>query len=85
MLYEAYQAQRDLTAPARAFAGLASWTLAELPDRFRKFGESTRGQCLLRPHRLRTGESVVNCLPVNHGRPRDGGKNRPVVSTAGEH
>jgi poly(3-hydroxybutyrate) depolymerase len=34
MLYQAYQAQRDLTAPARAFAGLASWSLGELPDRF---------------------------------------------------
>jgi polyhydroxyalkanoate depolymerase len=34
MLYEAYQAQRDLTAPARAFAGLARWTLGELPDRW---------------------------------------------------
>jgi len=34
MLYESYQAQRDLTAPARAFAGLANWTLGELPDRF---------------------------------------------------
>jgi hypothetical protein len=34
MLYQAYQAQRDLTAPARAFAGLASWSLGELPDRW---------------------------------------------------
>ena len=33
MLYQAYQAQRDLTAPARALAGLATWTLDELPDR----------------------------------------------------
>jgi poly(3-hydroxybutyrate) depolymerase len=33
MLYGAYQAQRDLTAPARAFAGLATWTHDELPDR----------------------------------------------------
>ncbi len=32
MLYQTYQAQRDLTAPARAFAGLAQWTLGELPD-----------------------------------------------------
>jgi polyhydroxyalkanoate depolymerase len=32
MLYQAYQAQRDLTAPARALAGLASWSLGELPD-----------------------------------------------------
>ena len=34
MLYQAYQSQRDLTAPARAFAGLASWTLREMPDRW---------------------------------------------------
>ncbi len=34
MLYQAYQRQRDLTAPARAFAGLASWTLREMPDRW---------------------------------------------------
>jgi poly(3-hydroxybutyrate) depolymerase len=34
MLYEAYQAQRDLMAPVRAFAGLAHWTLGELPDRW---------------------------------------------------
>jgi poly(3-hydroxybutyrate) depolymerase len=33
MLYQAYQRQRDLTAPARAFAGLANWTLGELPER----------------------------------------------------
>jgi polyhydroxyalkanoate depolymerase len=32
MLYQAYQAQRDLTAPARAMAGLTQWTLGELPD-----------------------------------------------------
>ncbi len=31
MLYQTYQAQRDLTAPARAFAGLAQLTLGELP------------------------------------------------------
>jgi poly(3-hydroxybutyrate) depolymerase len=31
MLYQAYQRQRDLTAPARALAGLATWTLGELP------------------------------------------------------
>jgi len=34
VLYQAYQRQRDLTAPARAFAGLASWTLREMPDRW---------------------------------------------------
>jgi len=31
MLYQAYQSQRDLTAPVRALAGLATWTLGELP------------------------------------------------------
>ena len=31
MLYQAYQRQRDLTAPVRALAGLATWTLGELP------------------------------------------------------
>jgi len=31
MLYQAYQGQRDLTAPVRALAGLAMWTLGELP------------------------------------------------------
>jgi len=30
MLYQAYQAQRDFTAPARALAGLASWSLGGL-------------------------------------------------------
>ena len=34
MLYQAYQTQRDMTAPARAFAGLAKWTLGEMPDRW---------------------------------------------------
>ena len=32
MLYQAYQAQRDLTAPARALAGLVNWSMDELPD-----------------------------------------------------
>ncbi|HEX3566498.1 MAG TPA: hypothetical protein VHU17_14090, partial [Acidimicrobiales bacterium] len=32
VLYQAYQAQRDLTAPARALAGLFSWSMDELPD-----------------------------------------------------
>jgi poly(3-hydroxybutyrate) depolymerase len=31
MLYQAYQRQRDITAPARAMADLATWTLGELP------------------------------------------------------
>ncbi len=32
VLYEAYQLQRDITAPARAIAGLATWALGEMPD-----------------------------------------------------
>jgi poly(3-hydroxybutyrate) depolymerase len=32
MLYQAYQKQRDITAPARAFAGLVNWSLGEMPD-----------------------------------------------------
>ena len=31
LLYEAYQAERDLTAPLRAAAGFTSWALGELP------------------------------------------------------
>jgi poly(3-hydroxybutyrate) depolymerase len=32
MLYQAYQMQRDITAPARELAGLATRTLGEMPD-----------------------------------------------------
>ena len=32
MLYHAYQMQRDITAPARELAGLATRTLGEMPD-----------------------------------------------------
>ena len=32
MLYQAYQAQRDMAAPARAVARLATWSLSEMPD-----------------------------------------------------
>ena len=35
VLYEAYQLQRDITAPARAMAGLATWALGEMPDNWR--------------------------------------------------
>jgi poly(3-hydroxybutyrate) depolymerase len=31
LLYQAYQKQRDFTAPARALADLTTWTLGELP------------------------------------------------------
>ena len=63
MLYQAYQAQRDLTAPARAFAGLASWTLGELPDRFteNRFGR-----------RLAAGYEMVGRARLIHERPAFG-------------
>ena len=63
MLYEAYQAQRDLTAPARALAGLASWTLGELPDRFteNRFGR-----------RLAAGYEMVARARLIHERPAFG-------------
>ena len=32
MLYQAYQAQRDMTAPTRAMAGLTRWSLGGMPD-----------------------------------------------------
>jgi len=32
MLYQAYQAQRDLTAPAVGLAGLTAWAIGGLPD-----------------------------------------------------
>ena len=32
VLYEAYQLQRDITAPARAIAALATWALGEMPE-----------------------------------------------------
>ncbi len=38
MLYEAYQAQRDLTAPARAVATWTSGLLSMLPERLRDVG-----------------------------------------------
>ena len=63
MLYESYQAQRDLTAPARALAGLANWTLGELPDRFtdNRFAR-----------RLSAGYEVVARARLIHERPSFG-------------
>jgi polyhydroxyalkanoate depolymerase len=60
MLYQAYQAQRDLTAPARALAGLAQWTLGELPDSWtdNKF-----------VHRVSAGYEMVGRARLIHRRP----------------
>ena len=63
MLYQAYQAQRDLTAPARAFAGLAAWTLGELPDRLT---ENRLGR------RLFAGYEMVERARLIHERPAFG-------------
>jgi poly(3-hydroxybutyrate) depolymerase len=63
MLYQAYQAQRDLTAPARAFAGLASWSLGELPDRW-------TDNRLAR--RLSAGYEMVGRARLTHVRPAFG-------------
>lgn len=63
MLYQAYQAQRDLTAPARALAGLASWSLGELPDRWtdNRFAR-----------RLSAGYEMVGRARLIHERPAFG-------------
>ncbi len=63
MLYQAYQAQRDLTAPARALAGLASWSLGELPDRF------TQNRLA---RRLSAGYEMVGRARLIHERPAFG-------------
>ncbi len=60
MLYQAYQTQRDLTAPARAFAGLASWTLGEFPDSWTQ-NRLTR--------RLAAGLEMVGRARLTHDRP----------------
>jgi polyhydroxyalkanoate depolymerase len=63
MLYQAYQAQRDLTAPARAMADLANWTLGELPARFtdNRFAR-----------RLSAGYEMVGRARLTHERPSFG-------------
>jgi poly(3-hydroxybutyrate) depolymerase len=63
MLYQAYQAQRDLTAPARALAGLASWSLGELPDRWTQNRLSRR---------LAAGYEMVGRARLTHERPAFG-------------
>jgi len=60
MLYQAYQAQRDLTAPARALAGLASWSIDELPGRW------TDNRVV---RRLAAGYEMVGRARLTHDRP----------------
>jgi poly(3-hydroxybutyrate) depolymerase len=60
MLYQAYQTQRDLTAPARALAGLAQWTLGELP------GEWTDSRLV---RRMSAGYEMIERAHLTHERP----------------
>ena len=60
MLYQAYQRQRDVTAPARALAGLATWTLGELPDRWTDNGVVRR---------MAAGYEMVGRAKLTHDRP----------------
>ena len=60
MLYQAYQAHRDLTAPARALAGLARWTVGELPDAWTDNPLSRR---------LSAGYEMVGRSRLTHERP----------------
>jgi poly(3-hydroxybutyrate) depolymerase len=60
VLYQAYQAQRDLTAPARALAGLARWTVGELPDAWTDNPLSRR---------LSAGYEMVGRSRLTHERP----------------
>jgi polyhydroxyalkanoate depolymerase len=60
VLYQAYQKQRDLTAPARALAGLATWTLGELPDRW------TNNHPV---HQLAAGYEMIGRARLIHERP----------------
>jgi polyhydroxyalkanoate depolymerase len=68
MLYQAYQAQRDATAPARAMAGLTTWTLGEMPDRW-------TDNRLVR--RLSAGSEMIRRARLTHERPPYG--IRPVL------
>jgi polyhydroxyalkanoate depolymerase len=63
VLYQAYQRQRDLTAPARALAGLATWTLGELPS-------SWTDNRLVRP--LAAGYEMIERAHLTHERPAFG-------------
>ena len=60
MLYQAYQTQRDLTAPARALAGLATWTLGELP------GSWTDNRLV---RRMSAGYEMIERSRLTHERP----------------
>jgi poly(3-hydroxybutyrate) depolymerase len=60
MLYQAYQTQRDFTAPARALAGLAHWTLGELP------GEWTDNRLV---RRMSAGYEMIERSRLTHDRP----------------
>jgi poly(3-hydroxybutyrate) depolymerase len=60
LLYQAYQKQRDITAPARALAGLATWTLGELP------GSWTDNQLA---RRVAAGSEMVGRARLIHERP----------------
>jgi len=60
MLYQAYQRQRDLTAPARALAGLATWTLGELP------GNWTNNRVV---RQMSAGYEMIERSRLTHDRP----------------
>ena len=72
MLYQAYQRQRDFTAPARALAGLANWTLDEFP------GELTDNRLV---RRLHAGNEMIERARLTHERPPFGINH---VTVAGE-
>jgi polyhydroxyalkanoate depolymerase len=60
MLYETYQAQRDLTAPARAFASLANYSIGELPS-------SWTNNALAR--RITAGNEMISRAHLIHEQP----------------
>jgi poly(3-hydroxybutyrate) depolymerase len=60
VLYQAYQRQRDFTAPARALASLANWTLDEFP------GELTDNRFVRRMH---AGYEMIERARLTHERP----------------
>ena len=76
VLYEAYQLQRDITAPARAIAGLATWALGEMP-------ESWTTNALIR--QVSANFEMIERARLTHERPlfgldqvRVGGVDKPV-------
>ena len=72
MLYQAYQSQRDFTAPVRALAGLANWSLGELPT------EWTDNRLV---RRMSAGYEMIERSPLTHERPPFGIEQ---VTVAGE-